>query len=252
VPVSVEHSSQDALEAARAEVERAAAHYYHTPQQLGIDNRTKRFVIERCAPFVKGPKVLELGYVDGEWTDIILAHAPSVDIVEGASRHVEHARARYAGNARLRVFHSLFQEFEPDDKYDTVIAGDMLRYLPDPVSFLKQVRDWLQDDGRLIATIPNSRSLHRRVGSLMNMESTPTQLNQRDIEVGNRRTYDRYEFRSLMVQSGYTIQQLRGCFLKPLSSTQMENWSDELLRAFLDIGDELEDYCWFIYAICQK
>jgi hypothetical protein len=32
----------------------------------------------------------------------------------------------------------------------------------------------------------------------------------------------------------------------------MEGWDDALLRAFLMIGDELEDYCWFLYAICAK
>src|SRR5262249_7223834 len=154
-------------------------------------------------------------------------------------------------NPKVQVFHTLFQQFQPQVQYNTIIAGDMLRYLPDPEGFLKNVRNWLGDDGVLIATIPNSRSLHRGNGSLMNMETSPTQLNQRDREVGNLRSYDRYEFRSLLVQSGYTVNQLHGCFLKPLSSNQMEDWSDELLRAFLAIGDELEDYCWFIYAVCQ-
>ena len=35
------------------------------------------------------------------------------------------------------------------------------------------------------------------------------------------------------------------------SSEQMEDWPDDLLRAFLEVGDELEDYCWFVYAVCQ-
>lgn len=243
---------EDQLATVRNEVERASRHYYHTPLQLGIDNRTKWFVIERCEPFIRGPKVLELGYVDGSWTDVILAKDCEVDVVEGASHHVEHARDRYAGNRAVRVFHKLFQEFEPNDTYDTVVAGDMIRYLDDPVEFLRQASEWIKDDGSLIATVPNSRSLHRRIGTLMSMEATPIQSNQRDREVGNRRSYDRYEFRHLLRQSGFEVKVLRGCFLKPLSSAQMENWSDKLLRAFLDVGDELEDYCWFIYAVCQK
>lgn len=250
---SVDHQTgdTDALESARSEVERASQHYYHTPLQMGIDNRTKRFVLERCAPHIRGPRVLELGYVDGLWTDEMLARGYKVDIVEGAARHVEHARERYGDQEDTRVFHRLFQEFEPDTKYDTVIAGDMLRYLPDPAAFLRIVHGWMKEDGCLIATIPNSRSLHRRVGSLMNMEATPTGANRRDVEVGNLRSYDRYEFRHLLLQGGFEVKVLRGCFLKPLSSAQMQDWSDELLRAFLDVGDELEDYCWFIYAVCQ-
>ncbi len=84
------------LDALRAEVERAAQHYYHSPQQRGIDNRTKRFVIERCERYLKGPRVLELGYVDGEWTDALLAKKFHVDVVEGAAyfdaRHYDRVR----------------------------------------------------------------------------------------------------------------------------------------------------------------
>jgi trans-aconitate methyltransferase len=244
-------TSTNAIEAARSEVERASQHYYHTPLQLGIDNRTKQFVVERCAPFIRGPAVLELGYVDGLWTDEILRQGCEVDIVEGAARHVEHASKRYAGNSHVSVFHQLFQEFEPEKSYDTIVAGDMLRYLNDPVAFLVQTKTWLKDNGCLIATIPNNRSMHRRIGSLMDMEPTPSDANQRDLEVGNRRSYDRYDFRHLLIQGGFEVQVLRGCFLKPLSSAQMQDWDHRLLRAFLELGDELEDYCWFIYAVCR-
>ncbi|HEV2915731.1 MAG TPA: methyltransferase domain-containing protein [Pyrinomonadaceae bacterium] len=248
-----DETGEGSLAAARDEVERASQHYYHTPLQLGIDNRTKQFVVERCEPYIRGPRVLELGYVDGLWTDAILGRGGcKVDIVEGAERHAEHARARYSGRDDVRIFHQLFQEFEPTGTYDTIIAGDMLRYLPDPAAFLAHARQWLEDDGRLIATIPNSRSLHRRIGALMNMEPTPTRANRRDVEVGNLRSYDRYEFRHLLLEGGFEVKMLRGCFLKPLSSAQMQDWDDQLLRAFLDLGDELEDYCWFIYAVCHK
>src|SRR5215470_9462660 len=133
------------LDDLRAEVERAAQHYYHSPQQLGIDNRTKRFVIERCEPYLKGPRVLELGYVDGEWTDVLVAKRFQVDVVEGAAAHVEHARARFAGQPSVRIFRALFQEFDADGIYDCIVAGDMLRYLPEPATFLRRAAGWLKD-----------------------------------------------------------------------------------------------------------
>ena len=163
----------DPLAGVRDEVEIASRHYYHTPLQAGIDNRIKQLIIEHCEPFIRGPKVLELGYIDGTWTDVILRHECSVDIVEGASRHVEHARKRYADTTAVRVFHKLFQEFEPAEQYDTVVAGDMLSCLPDAAGFLQHIGGWMKPDGHLIATVPNSRSLHRRIGSLMNIEASP-------------------------------------------------------------------------------
>lgn len=235
----------------RMEVERRADFYYHSEQQLGIDNRTRSFVIKSCMPYVQRDHVLELGYVDGLWTDELLHHNLRVDIVEGASRHVAHAQTRYAGNAAVRVFHNIFQEFTPPQHYNTVIAGDMIRYLADPEAFLMNVKSWLAPQGRLVITVPNSRSMHRRIGTLINMESTPTEANQRDQEVGNQRSYDRYELRALLQSTNWQIEALHGCFLKPLSSQQIENWSDELLQAFFLMGQELEDYCWFLYAVCH-
>jgi SAM-dependent methyltransferase len=242
-------TSDDLHAAERAEVERASGHYYYSRQQLGIDARTKALVMERCLPHLRGPLVLDLGFVEGAWTDAVLGLGHRVDIVEGATKHAQFARDRYAADPRVRVFETLFQELMPVDRYHTIVAGDMLRYLPDPLAFLAEARGWLAQDGRVIVTVPNRRSLHRRVGTLMGAERSLDDDNARDREVGNRRSYDRYELRRLLQDAGYEIAILRGAFLKPLASAQMEGWSDDLLRAFLEIGDELEDYAWFLWAV---
>ena len=245
-------NSEDELKKLREEVERASNFYYYSSQQQGIDNKTKRFVIESCEPYFKGNRVLELGYIDGIWTDVILNKGYNIDIVEGAKKQVVHAELKYKNNSKVKVVHQLFQEFTPSYKYNTIVAADILRYIPKPLEFLTNISDWLEDDGHLIVTVPNSRSFHRRIGVLLNMEATPTVQNKRDLEVGNIRSYDRYELRHLLISSGYNVIELHGCFLKPLSSEQMKDWDHSLLRAFFDIGKELEDYCWFIYVICTK
>ena len=245
-------SSPDPHAEARAEVERGSTHYYYSPLQQGIDARTKRFVVERCESFIRGPRVLDLGYVDGSWTDVVLARGGRVDIVEGALRHVEHGRKRYGATPDVRIFHALFQEFTPDAPYDTVIAGDVLRYVPDDREFLARVGEWLVPSGHLIVTVPNRRSLHRRIGALIGIERNIDEANARDKEVGNRRSYDRYGLRDVVRGAGFDIVELRGCFLKPLSSAQMQEWPDDLLRAFHDVGNELEDYCWFLYALATR
>ena len=225
--------------------------YYYSAQQLGIDRRTKDLVIERCLPFVRGTQALDLGFVDGCWTDRLLQHGLTVDIVEGDELHVAEARSLYPGNERVRLFHARFETFAPDRRYDTIIAGDMLRYIAQPVEFLARLRSWLAERGRLIVTVPNALSMHRRIGTLMGMEVHPTDANARDVEVGNLRSYDRYRLRSELARAGLSVRELRGCFLKPLSSAQMTGWDDRLLRAFLELGDELEDYAWLLYAVCE-
>ena len=236
----------------REAVEEASRRYYCSEKQTGIDNRVKRLLIERCLPHVKGPRVLDLGYVDGTWTNALLAAGHRVHIVEGATSHVERARARYAGRSEVAITHSLFEEFDPTDLYDTVIAGDMLGCLDDPVGLLRRASRWLTPNGVLVATVPNSRSLHRRVGVLMNIEATPVTVNELYTVVGNSWSYDRYLLRHHLMTAGFEVLTLRGCFLKPLPSDQIAHWDDLLLRAFLEIGDELEDYAYYVYAACRN
>ena len=238
----MEWSGGFVIEELKKQVEKNASHYYHSALQSGIDNKTRSLLLERVLPLVQGPDVLELGYIDGLWTDALVKKGFQVDVVEGATNHTAHAKDRYQSNTQVQVFHSLFQEFKPVRKYDTIVAGDMLRYLPDPEGFLRLSIDWLKPDGKLVATVPNSRSFHRRLGALMNLEDNPMAFNQRDTEVGNLKQYDRYELRSTVQRSGYEVEILKGCFFKPLSSSQMQNWEEKLLRALLEIGDELEDY----------
>jgi hypothetical protein len=241
--------SADKLADIRDRVERSSGYYYNTPQQQGIDRKMKQLVVDRCIAHIKGPRVLDLGFVDSMWPDTILALDHEVDIVEGASRHYEKARSVYANDARVRIFHSLFEEFSPDRTYDTIIAGDMLRYLKEPRDFLIRAHNWLSADGQLIATVPNNRSLHKRVGVLLGLEVAPSAPTEQDLKLGNQHNFDRYSLRALLIEAGYTVLELHGCVLKPLSSKQMEGWSDELLRAFLLVGDEIEDYAWFLYAV---
>jgi 2-polyprenyl-3-methyl-5-hydroxy-6-metoxy-1,4-benzoquinol methylase len=63
--------------------------------------------------------------------------------------------------------YSTFETFEPGRKFDCIHMGGMLKHLDDPVALLRRSREWLSPKGRLIATTPNARSLHRRVGVYM-------------------------------------------------------------------------------------
>ena len=226
--------------------------YYYSRQQQGIDRRMKEYLVEKCLAMLKGPAVLDLGFVDGIWTDRILARGWSSAIVEGAAKHVAVAHELYDGRTGVTIHHAMFEEFEAPRTYNSIIAGDILRYIEDPVPFLRRLGAYLAPGGRLAVTVPNSRSLHRRIGTLMGMEPHPAASNARDREVGNLRSYDRYQLRHELQSAGLSVLELRGCFLKPLSSLQMEDWSDDLLKAFLEIGEELQDYAWFPCAIAAR
>lgn len=237
---------------ARAEVERASRNYYFGSTQLGVDARAKKLVMDRCLSWVRRGRVLDLGFVDGSVTAALLEKDCRVDIVEAASRHVAEARAKFGSDPRVRVFDALFQEFVPDTTYDTIVAGDMIRYLPDPQAVLSRMRTWLAPGGLLIVTVPNRRSFHRLLGVAMGLEPSLSAPNARDIEVGNRRSYDRAELQALLENCAYRVEDIHGAFFKPLSSDQMQDFSPELLRGLLDVGDAFEDHAWFLWAVASS
>jgi 2-polyprenyl-3-methyl-5-hydroxy-6-metoxy-1,4-benzoquinol methylase len=225
--------------------------YYFSEQQLGIDNRTKRLVMEQVLPYVKGQKVMELGFVDGMFTDMLIESKLDITIVEGASRHVEYAALKYKDCEQVKIVHDYFETFDCSDKYDTIIAGDMIQYLDKPIDFFSKARKWLANDGILLATTPNSRSFHRRIGAYLGVTKNPESVNTHERATGNIIMYDTYQLRNVLEQSGLRVNFVRGCFLKPLSSKQIIDWDDSLLRAFLAMGDELGDYGWFLIAHCS-
>jgi len=232
-------------------VENSSANYYFSEQQLGIDNRTKKLVMEQALRYVNGSEVLELGFVDGMFTDMLINSGYEVTVVEGAQNHIAYATQKYKNNSHVNIVHDYFETFDCSKKYNTIIAGDMIQYLDNPVDFFSKTKNWLAADGVLIVTTPNSRSFHRRIGSYLGVVACPEQVNAHEKSTGNISMYDSYQLRNVLTRSGYHVNFVKGCFLKPLSSKQIEDWNDDLLQAFMSIGDELGDYGWFLMALCS-
>lgn len=233
-------------------VNQSSQNYYFSEQQRGIDNRIKKLMMLQLLPYIRGDRVLELGFVDGMFTDVMLRHGLRVAILEGAAKHVNYARKKYEREKNITITHDYFETFDTQDKFNTILAGDMIQYLDDPVSFFSKSRSWLRDDGVVLVTTPNSRSFHRRIGSYLGISTHPGKVTSHEQATGNIMMYDQYQLRDVLIKSGLCVHFVKGCFLKPLSSRQMEAWDDSLLNAFLQIGNELGEYCWFLIAYCTK
>jgi SAM-dependent methyltransferase len=231
------------------DLDRAAEHYYFTPQQTGIDNRCRERMIRRCLKHLVPGHVLELGFMDGQWTDHFLARGCRVTAVEGAKRQVEYGLQKYANETRVSLVHGRFETFEPTEKFDCILMGGMLKHMDDPVALIERARSWLTPTGILIATTPNGRSLHRRVGTYMNLLEDLSALSETDIKVGNLRHYDLDSFRALLTRGGFDIIELATAIVKPVSSPLMADWPDDLLDALDRVATEIPDFGWYIYAI---
>jgi len=213
-----------------------------------FDDRVKVMIARRVLPLVKGPRVANLGYCGDDWTDHLLTRG-HVDIIEGNSAFCDDARQRYNGR-NVRVFHSMFEDFKPDVEYDSIIMASAIEHLSNPDQVLASIRSWMSPTGVLVLTTKNRRSLHRRLGVAMGLETSTEQLNEAALATHALRLYDRYDLASLLRQCGWNIQVNTGMFLKVLPTAMMETLSDALLEGYMSLGDELADYCKELVFVC--
>jgi 2-polyprenyl-3-methyl-5-hydroxy-6-metoxy-1,4-benzoquinol methylase len=244
-------SKEEQLEA----VEAAGRRYYYTPEQE-FDDINKKMVIDEIRRFIQPGRMLELGYINNLWTDALLAAGGSVDIIEAASDHVEKAREHFRDNRRVTVNQTLFEDYVPEDRYDTILMSGVIKHIPDDVGFLRQARAWLKPDGVVIACTQNSHSFHRRLGTYMGLEAAPDAHNKRDREVFNVHQYDRFKWRALFLDAGYEVEELAGVFLKILSTEQMMYLGQkydvmQIMEGLRQLGKELPDYAWYLYLTAR-
>lgn len=223
---------------------------YYTEKGMTIDRKQILMIVKRAIGHCKGPKVLEMSYNDRGWTDALLDKGFDLTVIEGSKYNVEYAQKKY--KEKLKIIHTLFEEYEPDEEYDTIVMSCTLEHVLDPNFVLKKAAGWLKEDGVIILVVPNKLSLHRRIGYHMGMLKSLEELSEIDLSVGHRRLYTVDSLEEEIVSAGLSYKEIQGIFLKPLSSGQMMDWSDELLDAFDKMGNELVEYSGYLFADCYK
>jgi 2-polyprenyl-3-methyl-5-hydroxy-6-metoxy-1,4-benzoquinol methylase len=196
-----------------------------------------------CAQWVNSwltpfSRVLEMGFGEGNVTRQLLEAGMKVDIIEGAELLVKNAREIY-GDA-VRIHHALFAEFRPDCHYDAILATNILEHVSDPADTLACVRKWCGQQTRVVVTVPNAESIHRRLAVLMGIQPTLDTLSSRDHLVGHMRVYDFAQLSREVDEAGFEIVDQKGFLLKVLPNSMMKNMSAELVQAMYAIADQLD------------
>src|ERR1035437_10108809 len=130
------------------------------------DMKVNQFRSRTIVEHTKGPDVLELGSADGLVTEELCKKFKNVVAVDASAELVEKAKVRVPD----AIFHvSLFEEFNPEKQYDTIILGHVLEHVLDPIAILNILKKWLKPKGIIIITVPNADSVHRRIGVEMGL-----------------------------------------------------------------------------------
>jgi 2-polyprenyl-3-methyl-5-hydroxy-6-metoxy-1,4-benzoquinol methylase len=215
-----------------------------------IDTSTIRYSYKIFRRFCNEGSILELGPAIGKMTELIVKDFNEIDVVEGSEYFCDVLRSKFPN---INVIKSLFENFVPDRKYDFIILGHVLEHVENPSTILNLVSDWLTDNGKIFCAVPNSRSLHRQAGVIMNLLSFEEELNETDNKHGHRRVYNPETFRRDFINAGYRIEHFGGYWIKTQSNKQIEqSWDEEAIEAFMVLGERYPDIAAELYIIASK
>lgn len=215
-----------------------------------VDKKLVSLIVNEILPHIEGPEILELGFGDDEWTSKIINKNGHTNIVDASSILIHKSKEKYGDS--ITTYESLFEYFNPEKKFDTIIASYVLEHVDNPIAVLKKASEWLKPDGKLIAIVPNAGSLHRRLALAMGLQENLTDLGITDQKMGHRRVYTLDSFSEDIIKSGFMIKQTLGLFTKLLPQLLMCDFSDEMLKGLMELSKTMPaDYSASITVICK-
>lgn len=217
----------------------------------GFDFKLEKFRILKIKELICGDEILEVGCAEGIMTNELSKHFKHITAIDGSEELTREAKKLNLQNTEF--VHTLFEEYKPDKKFDTVVLCNIIEHVKEPVELLKKAKEWIGDSGTVIVLCPNANSIHRQIGVLSGMINSIYDLNETDIKVGHRRVYDIEGLKRDITSSGLFIEKWGGVFLKPLSNSQMDQLDEKAIDAFYLIGDKLpQEFLTEIYVKCKK
>lgn len=198
---------------------------------------------------LQGDSLLEMGPAEGVMTELLATTGKAMTIVEGSALFCDSLRQRFPV---ATVVHALFEEFQPTQRFDTIILGHVLEHVQDPVDILARTRQWLKPGGRIFAAVPNARSVHRQAATIMGLLPQEDALNEMDRHHGHRRVFNPESFRAVFSQAGLRVDVFGGYWLKPVSNGQIEShWTPAMIEAFMQMGERYPDIAGEIYVVAS-
>jgi 2-polyprenyl-3-methyl-5-hydroxy-6-metoxy-1,4-benzoquinol methylase len=213
------------------------------------NSNTILYSFEIFSRFLQKGKVLELGPAEGLMTELLLQYDKGLTVIEGSSIYSELLATKYPS---IKVVNALFEEAIINDTFDFIVLGHVLEHVADPNILLNTIKKWLAPGGKVLCAVPNARSLHRQAAVEMRLIDSIFSQSEKDIHHGHMRIYTPETFKSDFYKAGYDIDIFGGYWLKPISDKQIESsWNQEMLSAFLKLGESYPDIAAEIYIVAS-
>lgn len=232
-----------------------------------------KYKVESCIENSRGSSLLDLACGDGMMTEMFKRHFSRVVGVDASASHIADARKRCPD---VEFHECLIEDFDIDEKFDSVFLLDVLEHAEDPITLLRKATSYLNKDGVIIVHVPNAKAVNRKIAVKMGTLLDCTELTPFDIEIaGHRRSYTLCTLERDIVGSGLRSYKTGGVFYKMLSTAQMdwflknglwqsgefgwgrvgtenEDWKGEFCRACYEYGKEVPEDCNIIYIVATK
>lgn len=196
------------------------------------------------ARFKQTGSLLELGLGHGFTAELFSQSCSKHVIVEGASVVIDQftkKHPKFSGEIVL----DYFETYTPKETFDVIVMGFILEHVNDPGMILHRYQQFLKPNGRIYITVPNAKSMNRRLGLELGIINDIYSLNSNDIHQGHQRQYCRDTLRIALQLANYRITHEEGIYLKPLPLSVLKTLPDfrANLDAMLKIGIEFPDLC---------
>lgn len=141
-----------------------------------------------------------------------------------------------------------------EDRFDVVIAREVIEHLPNPINCLKEAFRVLKSGGMLVVTSPNRDSLHLRVNRMLGYQDFTCSFD-------HIKEFTFQEAVEMLTQVGFTIKDTKGAFLMPYwginnvdSSVRHLTDNDPIMLEMLrELGDRAgAEYAFCFIIICIK
>lgn len=215
---------------------------------LGFNQRMAKYRIAMLREICHGESLLDVGCGPGEITLGLADRFQRVVGIDLTAEYLDEARSMNT-YPHVKFVESAIENFSSIEKFDVILAVDILEHVEDPVLVLKSFRSCLRPGGKVVVVVPNALSVHRQLGVKMGMLATPYELQAHDFEVGHRRYYDRPLLNQHLSDSGWNVVGSAGILYKPLANTQMIGLPESYVDACFELGRQVPDECAELVAV---
>lgn len=209
---------------------------------------TARRIRERVRP---GDRVLELGCATGLMTAALADVGLDVVAIDRSSAYLERARAR--GLAGVRFVEADLEALpETGERFDHVLATNVVHELTDPPAFLRACGERLGPSGLLHVTLQNPDSIHRLCAVELGLIESVTEISARGEQWGTRALWTRADLEMLAERSGLRVIAREGVMLKPLPNRLMADLTDDVIEGFIRAAGHLPEHCAMNYLVLAR